>query len=72
VQVKVDGNVVYEGIPPLGPGTPWTAKQSISVVTGNAGAFEVIVNGTRIGRLGERNTVARKLFDTTGQVRDFQ
>ncbi len=72
VQVKVDGNVVYEGIPPLGPGAAWTAKQTVSVVTGNAGAFDVIVNGARVGRLGERNTVARKLYNTNGQVSDFQ
>lgn len=72
VQVKVDGNVVYEGIPPLGPGAAWTAKQTVSIVTGNAGAFEVIVNGARMGRLGERNTVARKLYNTSGQVSDFQ
>ena len=72
IQVKVDGNIVLDGFPPLGVSKPMIARQSVSVVTGNAGAFDVIVNGTRMGKLGERNTVARKLYDTTGQVRDFQ
>ena len=70
VRVKVDGNVVYEGMPPIGPTMPWSAKNKISIETGNAGAFEVIVNGVRTGAIGERNTVARKVWDLSGQMQD--
>jgi len=70
VRVKVDGNVVYEGMPSIGPTVPWSAKSKISIETGNAGAFEVIVNGVRTGAVGERNTVARKVWDLSGQMKD--
>lgn len=70
VRVKVDGNVVYEGMPAIGPTVPWSAKGKISLETGNAGAFDVIVNGVRIGPLGARNTVARKVWDLSGQAKD--
>ena len=70
VRVKVDGNVVYESIPAIGPTVPWSAKGKISIETGNAGAFDVIVNGVRVGPLGARNTVARKVWDLSGQAKD--
>jgi cytoskeletal protein RodZ len=70
VRVKVDGNVVYEGMPAIGPTVPWNAKSKISLETGNAGAFDVIVNGVRVGPLGARNTVARKVWDLSGQAKD--
>jgi cytoskeleton protein RodZ len=70
VRVKVDGNVVYESIPDIGPTVPWSAKSKISIETGNAGAFDVIVNGVRVGPLGARNTVARKVWDLSGQAKD--
>ena len=70
VRVKVDGNVVYESIPAIGPTVPWSAKSKISIETGNAGAFDVIVNGVRVGPLGARNTVARKVWDLSGQAKD--
>ena len=70
VRVKVDGNVVYESIPAIGPTVPWSAKSKISIETGNAGAFDVIVNGVRVGPLGDRNTVARKVWDISGQAKD--
>jgi hypothetical protein len=68
--VKVDGNVVYEGMPAVGPTVPFSAKSKVSIETGNAGAFEAIVNGVRTGTLGDRNTVARKVWDLSGQMKD--
>ena len=70
VRVKVDGNVVYESMPPIGPTMTWSAKSKISIETGNAGAFEAIVNGVRTGVVGTRNTVARKVWDLSGQAKD--
>lgn len=70
VRVKVDGNVVYESMPPIGPTMTWSAKNKISIETGNAGAFEAIVNGVRTGAVGQRNTVARKVWDLSGQAKD--
>ena len=62
VRVKVDGNVVYEGIPPIGPGTPFNAGGNVQLETGNAGAFDVILNGTRLGPLGARNETVTKTY----------
>jgi transcriptional regulator with XRE-family HTH domain len=62
VRVRVDGNVVYEGIPPIGPGTPYNAGENVQLETGNAGAFDVILNGTRLGPLGARNETITKTY----------
>jgi transcriptional regulator with XRE-family HTH domain len=62
VRVKVDGNVVFEGIPPTGPGTPFNANENVQIETGNAGAFDIILNGTRLGPLGARNETVSKTY----------
>lgn len=70
VRVRVDGAVVFEGIPPPGPTAAWQARQSIGVETGNAGAFEAVVNGQRVGRLGDRNAALKRTWDANGGVKD--
>lgn len=67
VRVKVDGNVVFEGIAPIGPGAPFSAKQDVQVETGNAGAFDIILNNTRLGPLGARNETVTKTWNAGGQ-----
>lgn len=62
VRVRVDGNVVFEGIPPIGPGIPFSANQNIQVETGNAGAFDIILNNVRLGPLGARNETVVKTW----------
>jgi transcriptional regulator with XRE-family HTH domain len=62
VRVRVDGNIVFEGVPPLGLGLPFSAQREISVETGDAGAFEVIVNDVRLGLLGARNETVRRTW----------
>jgi transcriptional regulator with XRE-family HTH domain len=68
VRVKVDDNVIFEGILPIGPSAPWSAKDNVTIETGNAGAFDVILNGTRIGPAGARNETIRKKWGASGQV----
>lgn len=70
VRVRVDGAVVFEGIPSPGPTAAWQAKQTIGVETGNAGAFEVVVNGQRAGRLGDRNATLKRTWDVGGGFKD--
>jgi len=62
VRVRVDGNIVFEGIPPSGLGLPFSAQREVSVETGDAGAFEVIVNDVRLGPLGARNETVRRTW----------
>ncbi len=67
VRVIVDENVVYEGIPAIGPNIRWRANRTIGFETGNAGAFEVIINGTRLGAAGQRNQVVSRTWDASGR-----
>ena len=71
VRVRVDGKQVFEGIAPIGPNSSWHAATNISVETGNAGAFDVIVNGVRLGAVGARNSVAKLIYDTAGIAKAF-
>lgn len=66
VRVKVDGSVVFQGIPPIGPGIPFNANQDIQVETGNAGAFDIILNNVRLGPLGARNETVVKTWSAGG------
>ena len=70
VRVTVDGALVFEGITPIGPALAWTAARSLTLETGNAGAFDAIVNGERLGPLGARNAVVRRTWDAAGTIKD--
>jgi len=67
VRVKVDGSIVFEGIPPIGRGIPFSANRDIQVETGNAGAFDIILNNVRLGPLGARNEAVVKTWNASGQ-----
>jgi hypothetical protein len=69
-RVTVDGALVFEGITPIGPALAWTAARSLTLETGNAGAFDAIVNGERLGPLGARNVVVRRTWDAAGTIKD--
>lgn len=68
VRVRTDGNVVYEGIPPIGPNSTWTAQNTVSIETGNAGAFDVILNNVRLGPPGGHDATLKMTWDATGKV----
>ena len=70
VRITVDGALVFEGITPIGPALAWTAARSLTLETGNAGAFDAIVNGERLGPLGARNVVVRRTWDAAGTIKD--
>lgn len=68
VRVRADGNVIYTGIPPIGPNSTWRGQGTIGIETGNAGAFDVIINNVRLGAPGARNATVNITWDATGQV----
>jgi cytoskeletal protein RodZ len=68
MRVSVDSKVVFEGIPQIGPNLNWKVTKSLGIETGNAGAVEVILNGTRVGAPGARNAIARVQYDTNGKL----
>ena len=69
-RVTVDSALVFEGITPIGPALAWTAARSLTIETGNAGAFDAIVNGERLGPLGARNVIIRRTWDAAGTIKD--
>jgi transcriptional regulator with XRE-family HTH domain len=69
-RVTVDGALVFEGITPIGPALAWTAARTLTLETGNAGAFDAIVNGERLGPLGARNIIVRRTWDAAGTIKD--
>ncbi|MCL5273201.1 MAG: helix-turn-helix domain-containing protein [Chloroflexi bacterium] len=68
VRVTVDGAVVFEGIPPIGPNSSWRGQKTAGIETANAGAFDVIVNNTRLGPAGAYNATVKLTWDARGQV----
>jgi transcriptional regulator with XRE-family HTH domain len=68
VRVFVDGNVAYQGIPQIGPNSSWHGQNTVGIETGNAGAFDVIINNVRIGRPGNHNATIKVMWDTAGKV----
>lgn len=69
-RITVEGATVFEGLPPIGPALSWTVTRTLTLETGNAAAFDAIVNGERLGPLGARDEVLRRIYDAAGTIRD--
>lgn len=52
VQVKSDGDVIFQNVLPKGSREIWTAKKELELWTANAGAIELTLNGKRLEGLG--------------------
>ena len=52
MQVKSDGTVIFQNVLPKDSQESWTAKEELELWTGNAGAMELILNGTPLGNPG--------------------
>jgi hypothetical protein len=57
LQVTADGARKYSGVFKPGESRSWTAEESASVWTGNAGAIDVSHNGHPVGGIGPRGMV---------------
>ncbi len=56
VQIDADGSTIYTSTPSLVPGDregPFTAQESMTIILGNPYAVDLIINGQRIGPVGE-------------------
>lgn len=60
MQVTVDGAVAFEGTAEPGLEMDWTGKKDVSIIAGNAGAVELVLNGKPAGKLGEIGQVAER------------
>lgn len=62
VQVSSDGTS-FEGILGAGVSKTFRAQNKITVVTGNAGSTEVVLNGVSQGKLGAESEVVTKIYN---------
>jgi len=60
--VFADGKVIYEGTPVRGQTLTWEARQTMEIKFGNAAAVDLIYNGQKFGKLGNRGEVVVKKF----------
>ena len=61
-RVIVDGVLAYEGMFNAGETKDWKGNQSVTVLLGNAGAAQFIMNGQSVGALGGYGDVVEKTF----------
>ena len=61
-RVVVDGRVAYEGTAESGQVLSWQGKDRINVTLGDAGAVELIENGSSLGIAGAVGDVVEKTF----------
>ncbi|WP_425060926.1 Cytoskeleton protein RodZ [Sporomusa carbonis] len=64
--ITADGKQIYEGIPKGGESLTWEAASTLSAKFGNAGAVDLVYNGSPVGKIGENGQVVLKMFTLTG------
>ncbi len=62
MEIKADGNIAYTGLAEPGFSKTFRAKHEITILTGNAGAVRVKLNGQDIGTLGSSGQVVTRSF----------
>ncbi len=68
VRVSRDGEVVFEQMMVPGQTETWTDEEMIVVETGNGAALQVTVNGTPLGRMGERGKLCTRAWGPKGEI----
>ena len=67
-QIVVDGKTVLSGQAEGGQVLQYQANTSISLVVGDAEAFDVTYNGQHLGPLGKAGEVVQRVFTPSGQI----
>jgi len=68
VRIAADANVAFEGIATPGQALQFAARESLTVATGNGGAFHLYVNNDDWGALGAEGQVVRRGWSPTGEL----
>lgn len=66
VQVVADGRVAYEGTLTRGTQRNWSAKEELTIVSGNAGGVSLSYNGGAAKAMGAAGTVEEVTFTPNG------
>lgn len=67
-QIIADGKAIYEGIPKKGESLTWEAATRLTAKFGNAGAVDLVYNGSVVGKIGENGEVVAKTFTVNGMT----
>ncbi len=68
VRVSADARTIFEGTAAPGQMVETSAEEMLIVATGNAGAFQLYINGTDWGTLGGSGEVVRRAWNPVGEV----
>lgn len=68
ISVAADSQVVFQGVAETSQVLAAEAEDMIIVSTGNGGAFDLTINGTDWGPLGEQGEVVRRAWTPQGEV----
>ncbi|HOU15922.1 MAG TPA: DUF4115 domain-containing protein [Anaerolineae bacterium] len=68
ISVSADADIVFQGVAAPGQIIEATAEETLIVATGNGGAFQLYINGTDWGRLGNIGEVVRRAWNPIGEV----
>jgi transcriptional regulator with XRE-family HTH domain len=68
ISVSADAQVIFQGVAEPNQSIEAIADEITIVTTGNAGAFQLYVNGTDWGQLGEMGEVVRRAWTPEGET----
>jgi len=68
VSLSADAAIVYQGIAAPDQVVEASAEEILIVSTGNGGAFQLYVNGTDWGVLGDQGEIVRRAWTPTGET----
>jgi len=68
IRVSADASMIFEGIAASGQILEASATEMLIVATGNAGAFQLYINGASWGPLGGPGGVVRRAWNPIGEV----
>ncbi len=68
VSISADERIEFQGVAETNQVLETSAQEIIIVSTGNGGAFQLYVNGSDWGMLGEQGEIVRRAWSPTGEV----
>ncbi|MDF1513377.1 MAG: DUF4115 domain-containing protein [Anaerolineae bacterium] len=68
ISLSADSQVVFQGIAETQQVLEAVAQEILIVATGNGGAFQLYINGTDWGMLGEQGAVVRRAWSPQGEI----
>lgn len=68
VRVRRGDEVVFQGLMKPGQAESWSDDEMLVVETGNGAALKVTVNGTMLGRMGDRGEFCSRAWSPSGEV----